>query len=67
MKSRYKRKAWYLDEDILLEGYTDKRGFHPNDGGSGFSTQGFTKRMIGREIFYNLDEAKKKYDVEVVN
>jgi hypothetical protein len=32
MRSRYKRRAWYLDDHILLEGYTDKRGFHPNSG-----------------------------------
>lgn len=58
MKSRYKRKAWYLDEDVLLEGYTDKRGFHPNKNiQCGFGTQGFNKKMINKEIFYNLNLA----------
>lgn len=60
MKSRYKRKAWYLDENILLEGYTDKRGFHPNrDIQCGFGSQGFGVKSIGKEIFYSLDEAIK--------
>lgn len=56
MKRLYKRKAWYLDEDILIEGYTDKHGFHPNPGiPCGFDTQKFTKKMIGEKIFYNID------------
>ena len=55
MKHLYKRKAWYLDEDILIEGYTDKYGFHPNPGiPCGFDTQKFTKKMIGEKIFYNI-------------
>lgn len=58
MKSRYKRKAWYLDDGILLEGNVDKRGFHPNQGvGCGFGTQEINKKMIGVEIFFDLDEA----------
>lgn len=60
MKKRYRRKAWYLDEDVLLEGYTDKRGFHPNFGiQCGFGTQKFARKMVGKEIFYNLKEAHR--------
>jgi len=67
MKNRYKRKAWYLDEDVLLEGYTDKRGFHPDNFACGFGTQGFTKVMIGKEIFFDLDEALRVCgNVEVI-
>lgn len=69
MKSRYKRKAWYLDEDVLLEGYTDKHGFHPNSGiECGFGTQKFSKKDIGKVIFYNLGKAIKVCGyVEVVS
>lgn len=60
MKSRYKRKAWYLDEDILIEGHTDKRGFHPMHGiQCGFGLVIFTKKMIGKEIFFDLEDARK--------
>lgn len=69
MRSRYKRMAWYLDEDVLIEGVTDKRGFHPNYGiECGFGTQGFAKRDIGKVIFYNLEEAFKVCgNIEVVS
>lgn len=57
MKSQYKRKAWYLDEDVLLEGYVDKYGFHPNKNiQCGFSVQKIKKRDIGKRVFYNLDD-----------
>lgn len=61
MKSRYKRLAYYNDDNILLSGYVDKRGFHPYDLGCGFGTQGIRKRDIGVLVFYNLDAALKKY------
>lgn len=68
MKSRYQRKAWYLDEDVLIEGYTDKRGFHPNYGVEcGFGTQLFSKKDIGKVIFYNSEDAINKYgNIDVV-
>lgn len=60
MKNRYIRRAWYLDEDVLIEGVTDKRGFHPNYGiECGFSNQCFSKKDIGKIIFYQLEEAFK--------
>lgn len=58
MKSRYIRKAWYLDDDVLIEGYVDKRGFHPNkEVQCGFELQKINRRMVGREIFYNINKA----------
>lgn len=58
MKTNYKRKAWYLDEDVLLEGYVDKYGFHPNKTiQCGFDLQKVSKRDIGKTLFYNLDDA----------
>lgn len=68
MKSRYKRKAWYLDENVLIEGITDKRGFHSNYGiECGFGTQVFSKKSIGKEVFYDLEEAFKACgNIEVV-
>lgn len=57
MKSRYKRKACYLDADVLIEGYVDKYGFHPNSGVQcGFGTQKFSKRDIGKKIFFSVDD-----------
>lgn len=53
MKNIYKRKAWLLDEDVYIEGYTSKRKFYPNKGiQCGFSYQKFTKKDIGKIIFY---------------
>lgn len=60
MKKRYKRTAYLVDDGILLSGYKDKRGFHPNDKGCGFSYQKITKKMIGKELFFNLNAAQKK-------
>jgi hypothetical protein len=69
MKNKYKRKAWYFDENVLIKGYADKYGFHPNDGiQCGFDTQKFLKKEIGKVIFYNLNEALEKYnDAKVIN
>lgn len=59
MKTTYERKAWYLDEDILIPGYVDKRGFHPNpEIHCGFDIQKFNKKMIGKRIFFDLETAK---------
>lgn len=52
MKSKYKREAWLLDDGVLIAGYTDKRGFHPNDTSCGFTTQKYRKRDIGKTVFY---------------
>lgn len=59
MKKMYKRRAWLLDDGILLEGYTTKRWFFPNDFGCGFSCQKIRKKDIGSILFYNEDQVKK--------
>jgi len=54
MKKIYKRKAYLLDDDILLEGYVSKRKFYPNRGiQCGFSYQIIRKKDIGKILFYN--------------
>lgn len=69
MKNLYKRKAWCLDEDVLVTGYVDKYGFHTNSLALGWNLQKINKRMINKEIFYNLENAKKILgnNVEIVD
>lgn len=69
MKNLYKRKAWCLDEDVLIAGYVDKYGFHANSLALGWNLQKINKKMINKEIFYNLENAKKILgnDVEIVD
>ncbi len=58
MKSNYKREAYYLDEDVLLEGNVDKYGFKPNDGVQcGFSRQKVSKKDVGKILFYDSRSA----------
>lgn len=55
------RKAWLLDDGVLLAGHKDKYGFHPQkDLGCGFDLQKISKRDIGRTAFYSLKKATKK-------
>ena len=57
-KTKHKKKTWILDEDILIEGYKDKYGFHPNPGiQCGWGLQKINKDMINKTIFYSLDKA----------
>ena len=70
MKSIYMRKAWYLDEDILIEGWVDKYGYHPAYGiPCGFSRVKLSKKsMIDKVLFFDLAEAKKTYpNAEVIS
>lgn len=60
MKNLYKRKAYLLDDDKVIEGYTDKYGFHPTDPDCGFTIQKFRKKDINRIIFYT----KHRFTVE---
>lgn len=60
MKNIYKRKAWLLNDDIILEGYTAKRKFFPKDFECGFSYQRVHKSDIGKILFYDREEARKK-------
>jgi len=54
MRHVYKRKAWLLDEDILLMGYTTKKKFVPIDKLCGFSYQRFCKKDINKILFYSV-------------
>lgn len=61
MKKRYKREAYLLDDGILLHGYKDKRGFHPDKGlACGFGLQRIRKKNIGKNLFYSFTKAKEK-------
>ena len=55
MKNR--KIAWYLDEDILLEGTAVENVFYPNTKQCGFNIQEFDENMINKEIFFDLDKA----------
>ena len=58
MKCRYKREAWYLDEDILIHGHVDKYGFHPEKNiPCGFGLQKVNRKGRNKEWFYSLKEA----------
>lgn len=52
-----KTTAWYLDEDILLEGKVINNRFYPNTNMYGFRVQEFDKSMIDKEIFFELEKA----------
>jgi len=53
-----RRQAWYLDEDVLLAGYTELFTFYPYTGLScGFDRQRFSKADVGKTVFYDLDMA----------
>lgn len=52
-----KKKAWYLDEDVLLEGQTKKNKFYPDTKLCGFYAQEFDDEMIGKVLFFDLQEA----------
>ena len=69
MKKLYKRKAWCLDEDVLIEGHVDKYGFHAKSLALGWNFQKVNKKMINNIIFYNLEIAKKKFgnDIEIID
>jgi len=54
-----KRKAWYLVDGVLIEGYSDKYGFHPNAGlKCGFAFTRYAKHDIGKCIFFDMNEAR---------
>lgn len=68
MRKTYKRDAYYLDNGILLYGYKDKYGFHPEHSLlCGFSRQVLSKRDVGRVLFYSLSDAISKIgEVELI-
>ena len=52
-----KQIAWYLDEDILLEGTVIENRFLANRNICGFDIQEFDEGMIDKEIFFDLEKA----------
>lgn len=68
MSKKYTRKAYLLDEDVLIEGYVCKRIFYPNKGiQCGFSYQKTNTKDVNKILFYSLADASKKLGkVEVV-
>lgn len=59
MRNNCKRKAWLLDDGILLEGYTLKRRFIPSYKGCGFDYQEICSKDIGKILFYDKEEVIK--------
>ena len=53
------KKAWYLDEDVLLVGTVEGNSFFPEDGGwyCGFSRQEFVPEDVGATVFFDFGEA----------
>jgi hypothetical protein len=60
MRSIYKKRAWLIDDGIVLSGYTSKHKFFPDSFGCGFSYQKFRKKDIGNIVFYDETSALKK-------
>lgn len=58
MRKHYKRKAWLLDDNILLEGYVSKKVFYPLNTGCGFDSQKIKRKDIQKTIFYNENYVK---------
>ncbi len=64
MKTIYKKEAWLLYDGILIHGYMDKWGFHPQkDIVCGFDLQKINKKDIGKILFYRLGDAHNKFDL----
>lgn len=55
------KRAWLLDEDVFICGYSDNYVFYPNSKECGFDYQKFDKQDIEKIIFYDFDKALKKY------
>lgn len=66
MRNYYKRKAWLVDDGILLKGYVINRKFYPYNGGCGFSYQEIRIKDIGKILFYNKEEAVSKTRLPVI-
>lgn len=49
--------AWYLDEDVLLEGFVIGDEFYPNTDSCGFDSQTVDRDMIDKTIFFDLEKA----------
>ncbi len=56
-----KKTAWYLDEDVLLEGTVLENRFYADRNVCGFDIQEFDENMIDKEIFFDLEKAISVY------
>lgn len=55
-----RQEAWYLDEDVLLAGYTDAMVFYPNKTTQcGFDAQAYTDDDVNKTLFYALEKAEE--------
>lgn len=61
----YKRKAWLMDDGVLLPGYVAKHKFYPYDFECGFSYQRIRKKDTGKSLFYDKQEAMSKTGLQV--
>ena len=52
-----KKTAWYIDEDVLLEGTVIENRFYADRNICGFDIQEFDEEMIDKEIFFDLEKA----------
>ena len=58
-KTKHRKYGFLLDSGILLHGYKDKYGFHPDkDIQCGFSYEIVRRRNINKTVFYSLIKAK---------
>lgn len=59
-KCKYSKECWLLDEDLLLHGYKDKYGVHPDkELQCGFSYQVVTKKDKDKLYFFSLKKARE--------
>jgi len=65
MKNLYKRRAWLVDDGILLTGYVAKCKFYPYSFGCGFSYQIIRKKDIGNILFFDKQESISKTGLQV--
>ena len=52
------KKAWYLDEDVLLEGTLEGEWFYPHSMyACGFSAQKIGRDDMGKTLFFDVNSA----------
>lgn len=56
MRKCYTRKAWLLDDGILLEGYTSKKKFYPKFLVVDLVVKKSEKKDIGKILFYKINK-----------
>ncbi len=59
-KCKYSKECWLLDDGLLLHGYKDKYGVHPDkELQCGFSYQVVTKKDKDKLYFFSLKKARE--------